>query len=424
MQGYSRVGAFGGLETALGHFLLRSAIATLPAQPEPSEAVRAPAPGAVPGPLGGGPGLGLRAAGPARVIDARAADLDELLAQGPARLVLLGDGFDAVCEPAIGRVARLATEPLGSIVVQTLGPQVPTTEPGAFRVGPIRPAWSRDGYAVAVVECLRLIAAGDAYQINLAHRLVAPFAGSALGLYKSLAATARPEFGGFLRWDDPASGQRHAVVSLSPELFLEYDPAARLVRTKPMKGTRPFDGDPAELRAAEKDRAELNMIVDLMRNDLGRVAAPGSVRVSRPRDIDAHARSVWQATATVEATLRDDRTPADLVRACFPPGSVTGAPKVRAAQIIRSLEPHARGPYCGTLIGVRPDGGFTASVLIRTAHIVGTPDPADTHAFLDAELRFAVGAGIVADSDPQAEWAETLVKARVLTRTMGLTEPD
>lgn len=357
------------------------------------------------------------------MLDARAADLDDLLAPGPARLVLLGDGFDAVCEPAIGRVARLAGEPLGPVVVQTLGSPGPVSEPGAFRVGPIAPAWSRDGYADAVRECLRLIAAGDAYQINLAHRLVAPFAGSALGLYQTLVASARPEFGGFLCWDNPAISTRHAVVSLSPELFLDYDAATRLIRTKPMKGTRPFDADPAELRAAEKDRAELNMIVDLMRNDLGRVAVPGSVRVSRPRDIDAHAGSVWQATATVEATLRDDRTPGDLVRACFPPGSVTGAPKVRAAQIIRSLEPHARGPYCGTLIGVREGGGFTASVLIRTAHIVGTPDPADPHAFVDAELRFAVGAGIVADSDPQAEWAETLVKARVLTRTLGLTEP-
>lgn len=337
--------------------------------------------------------------------------------------MLLGDGFDEVSERAIGRAARLAEEPFCPIVVQTLGEPAVPPEPRAFRVGPVRPAWSRDGYTQAVRECLRLIAAGDAYQINLAHRLAAPFAGSALGLYQTLAVAAAPDFGGFVCWDDPTTAQRHAVVSLSPELFLDYDAANRLVRTKPMKGTRPFDADPAELRAAEKDRAELNMIVDLMRNDLGRVAVPGSVRVSRPRDIDAHAASVWQATATVEARLREDRTPADLIRACFPPGSVTGAPKVRAAQIIRTLEPHARGPYCGTLIGVRPDGGFTASVLIRTAHIVGTADPTDPHGFLDAELRYAVGAGIVADSDPQAEWAETLVKARVLMRTLGQDEP-
>lgn len=190
-----------------------------------------------------------------------------------------------------------------------------------------------------------------------------------------------------------------------------------------MKGTRPIDADPAELHAAEKDRAELNMIVDLMRNDLGRVAVPGSVRVTRPRDVDPHADSVWQATATVEATLRDDLTPADLFLAAFPPGSVTGAPKVRAAQIIRALEPFPRGPYCGSLVRQHRNGRFTASVLIRTAHITGAPDPAGPHTLADARLTYPVGAGIVADSDPDAEWEETLTKARVLTDALALPRP-
>jgi anthranilate/para-aminobenzoate synthase component I len=349
---------------------------------------------------------------------------------GADRLILIPYDAAHAFEPAIARAASRAAAASLPMVVQTLGS--PPLGPGrrdrsappsapVFTTTPLTPAWPRPEYTAAVAECLRLIAAGDAYQINLAHHLTATFRGDALALYTQLAAAARPAHAGFLCWDDPTTRTRHAVLSLSPELFLEYDPATRRIRTQPMKGTRPFASDPAELDASEKDRAELNMIVDLMRNDLGRVGVPGSVRVTRPRDIDPHANSVWQATATVEGTLREGLTAADLLAAAFPPGSVTGAPKVRAAQIIRSLEPLPRGPYCGTLVRLHPDGRLTASVLIRTAHIHGTPDPGGPHAFLDARLDFPVGAGIVADSDPDAEWQETLTKARVLTDTLGLT---
>lgn len=347
--------------------------------------------------------------------------LQRALAPGPkTRLILVPYDAAAAFEPAIERTPALIPDGKACVVCQSLGKHVPTEIDAArtldaYRVGTIGPAWSRDGFIHAVGRTLDLIRAGDAYQVNLSHRLAAPFAGNAFALAETLLASARPEFGGFMCYDDADRSEiRHAVISLSPELFLSYDAPTRTVRTKPMKGTRPISGDPDELWASEKDRAELNMIVDLMRNDLGRVAQPGTVRVTRPRDIDAHADSVWQATATIEALLRDDRSPADLLGACFPPGSITGAPKVRAAQIIRALEPHARGPYCGSLIRVDPDGSFTASVLIRTAHIVGTPDPANPHGFIDAELRFHVGAGIVADSDPAAEWEETLTKAGVL----------
>jgi len=364
------------------------------------------------------------------------ADLAAALAGPPAdRVILLPYDLAETCEPAIARVpAAGAGEPV-PLVIQTLAPPsdeppdpTSTPAPSSFTVGPLTPTNPRAHYTNAVREALRLIAAGDAYQINLAHHLTADFTGDALALYTRLAAATNPDHGGFLCWDDPPSetdrpNRRHAVVSLSPELFLDYDPATRTVRTKPMKGTRPFDADPAELRASEKDRAELNMIVDLMRNDLGRVAVPGSVRVTRPRDVDPHANSVWQATATVEATLRDGLTPADLILATFPPGSVTGAPKVRAAQIIRALEPDPRGPYCGSLVRQHESGRRTASVLIRTAHITGTPDPANPHAFAAARLAYPVGAGIVADSDPDAEWEETLTKARVLTDTLALPRP-
>lgn len=329
--------------------------------------------------------------------------------------------YDAAAsfEPAIARTPALIPDRAARVVVQELGKHV-RDEMGAsspadpYRVGTVEPAWSREGFMHAVDRTLALIRAGDAYQVNLSHRLHAPFTGDAFALARTLLKSASPEFGGFLCYDDAQTRTRHAIVSLSPELFLAYNATTRAVRTKPMKGTRPIAADPDELRDSPKDRAELNMIVDLMRNDLGRVAEPGTVRVTRPRDIDAHAQSVWQATATIEARIRDDRTTADLLGACFPPGSITGAPRIRAAQIIRELEPHARGPYCGTLIRVDPDGSFTASVLIRTAHIVGTPDPSNPHAVLDGQLRFHVGAGIVADSDPASEWEETLTKAGVL----------
>lgn len=343
--------------------------------------------------------------------------LADALAPGAERVVLLPYDAGVVFEPAIGRVAALAGGAVTPVVVQELGGACDGRASGVFEVGPIRSAWSRAGYEAAVARALEYIRAGDAYQINLAHRLVASFRGDAAGLAARLTGAARPEYGGFVCFDH--AGERHAVVSLSPELFLDFDASTRVVRTKPMKGTRAIGDDPEELRASGKDRAELNMIVDLMRNDLGRVARAGTVRVTRARDIDAHGDSVWQATATVEATLRDGVTGADLIVAAFPAGSVTGAPKVRAAQIIRELEPHGRGPYCGSLVRVRADGSFTASVLIRTAHIVGEPDPACATGFVDAELRFPVGAGIVAESDPAAEWAETLTKAGVLTEGLA-----
>lgn len=348
--------------------------------------------------------------------------LDTLQAPGD-RLVLLPFDFGLVCEPAIARQPNRDPTPPPPVVAATLADiskSIPVNGFRPFRVGTVRTDWSPEGYTGAVREALALVAAGDCYQVNLSHRLSTGFTGCARALHASLTGATRPEFGGFLCWDQGPN--RHALVSLSPELFLTYDARTRTIGTKPMKGTRPLGSDPAELREATKDTAELNMIVDLMRNDLGRVAEPGSVRVTRPRDIDPHA-AVWQATATVEARLRPDRSVSDLFRAAFPPGSVTGAPKVRATQIIRLLEPHARGPYCGSLVRLRPDGSLTASVLIRTAHLTGTPDPHNPHGFLQARLHFPVGAGIVADSDPEAEWRETLDKARSLADPLGLDLP-
>jgi para-aminobenzoate synthetase component 1 len=210
--------------------------------------------------------------------------------------------------------------------------------------------------------------------------------------------------------------RRRAVLSLSPELLLRYDASTRTLTTEPMKGTRVgTSGGLAELRDAEKDKAELAMIVDLMRNDLGRVSDIGSVRVDEPRTLEHHgptAGGVWQASARVSGRLRDGLTLNDALRAVLPAGSITGAPKVRAMQVIHEMEPTPRGPYCGAIGRIDEHGNAELAVGIRTAVIVGS------------EIRYSVGAGIVAQSDPELEWAETLAKAGPLRAVGALIEDD
>ncbi|MBS0190124.1 MAG: anthranilate synthase component I family protein [Phycisphaerales bacterium] len=282
------------------------------------------------------------------------------------------------------------------------------SDPG-FRLGTIQSGTGRDGFLHQVERALEYIRAGDIYQVNLAHRLTCTFSGSARSLFTELVTAARPWHGGFF---ESESGE--AICSVSPELFLEFDPATRVVSTRPMKGTRAVTGSNAaaarhDLEASAKDRAELAMIVDLMRNDLGRVCELGSVRVENERDFERHDSGVLQTTATVRGRLRQSKGLGDLLRGAFPPGSVTGAPKVRAMQIIEELEPFSRGPYCGSMIWIGDDGRMHANVLIRSACIsrIGSDQQM---------LDYCVGAGIVSDSDPRAEWEETMVKAGILTR--------
>lgn len=256
---------------------------------------------------------------------------------------------------------------------------------------------------------------GDVYQVNLAHALEARLEGSPRALFRDMATHARPWHGAYLDLPPAPDGRPRAIASVSPELFLEFDPETRLVRARPMKGTRgightastasgPHAADSIDdLAQSAKDRAELAMIVDLMRNDIGRSCVLGSVRVAEPRAIehhtDASGAGLLQATATVTGTLRPDRTPLDLLWSALPPGSVTGAPKIRAMQIIRELEPDARGFYCGVVGFIGDDGRMTLNVAIRTATVHG------------GRVVYPVGAGIVADSDPTSEWHETLAKA-------------
>ncbi len=294
-------------------------------------------------------------------------------------------------------------------------------------IGDLRSASGRERFEGSVSAAIEYIRAGDVFQVNLAHRLSASFSGSTRRLFLDLARRARPRYGAYLETSD-GGGRRRAIASMSPELFLEFDAATRRVTTRPMKGTRPGSADPRDLEDSPKDRAELNMIIDLMRNDLGRVCRFGTVRVEVPRTIEPHGLSpahlltcspaqaspaLWQATGTVTGELREGLDICDLLGATFPPGSVTGAPKIRAMQIIDELEPVPRGPYCGCIGWIGDDGSAAFSVAIRTAVVTGEPS-GEALDMIDGALDYSVGAGIVADSDPRSEWRETLDKAAVL----------
>ena len=288
-----------------------------------------------------------------------------------------------------------------------------------YSVTEFESATGRGAYEANVARAVGLIHAGDCFQANIAHRLSAQVRGNTRALSIALLMRTTPAFGAHLELPGLT------LISASPELFLDYDATSRRVTTRPIKGTRPLEAPGSELERSEKDRAELAMITDLMRNDPGRIASPASVRVEEKRAIDAHAGAmgVRHASSTVSCTLAGGLTIADLFAHTFPPCSVTGAPKVRAMQIIDALEPVRRHAYCGCVFCIRPDGSMTASVAIRTLtldHVSGTLD-------------LPVGAGIVADSVPSDEWEETLTKARALRgaieegatprRTQGVAGP-
>ncbi len=258
----------------------------------------------------------------------------------------------------------------------------------------------------AGVEAIRdAIARGEIYQACLSRRLETPFAGDPWPLYRALRTGDPALFAAFLDLGPGPSGGPRAIMSASPEPFLAVDRAGH-VRTDPIKGTRPRgltpEGDRAlarELAASAKDRAENVMIVDVLRNDLGRVCRPGTVRVPRLCRLERTA-AVQHLVSTVTGTLGPDRDAFDLLVAAFPGGSITGAPKLRAMEILETLEPVRRGPYTGAALWLSPDGGLGSSILIRT--FVADGDRLTLH----------VGGGITWRSDPAEEWDETVAKAR------------
>ena len=275
---------------------------------------------------------------------------------------------------------------------------------------PISSAVGPEGYMKAVRAAKEYIAAGDVYQVNVAQEFAAPHAGAPIDLYTALRHTNPAPFAAFLDMGD------HAIASSSLERFLRYDPRNRRIETKPIKGTRPRGGPEgeqafykAELLASAKDAAELVMIVDLERNDLGRICEYGSVRVQALREIEKFA-TVQHTVATIEGRVREGVDVSDILRATFPGGSITGAPKIRAMQVIAELETARRGIYTGSLGYFDAGGAFDLNIAIRT--IVAR----------DGQASAWAGSGIVADSDPEEEYHETMGKASPLFAALGARE--
>ena len=268
--------------------------------------------------------------------------------------------------------------------------------------------FTRDQYTTAVARVIEYIRAGDIFQANLSQRLMAPWSGTATQLYASIRTNNPAPFCGLLKADD------FSVVSASPERFLKVD-RFKHVETRPIKGTRRRPLSPIadlyasdELSTSEKDRAENVMIVDLLRNDISRSCKPGTVRVTGLCEVERF-ETVLHLVSTVVGTLRDDCDVWDLMAGCFPGGSITGAPKIRAMEIIAEMEPTVRGAYCGSLFFFGPCGDFDSSILIRTFTL--------KHGW----VQFPVGGGIVADSDPLDEYRETLHKASGMIRSLRTT---
>ncbi|QIQ87300.1 aminodeoxychorismate synthase component I [Erythrobacter sp.] len=289
-------------------------------------------------------------------------------------------------------------------------------EGGEARIGPLDPQVSPGGYAAAFAALQEKIAAGDIYQANLTYPLAGSFRGDPVALYAALRPAAAAGYGGLV-FDGS-----HWLLSFSPELFVALD--GRSAKVKPMKGTRPRSADPAEdaalageLAQSVKDRAENLMIVDLMRNDLSRVAVPGSVRVDAPFTVESYP-TVHQMVSGVRAELAEGKGAMDLVRALFPCGSITGAPKIRAMELLGEVERDARGPYCGAVGRIDADGSAAFNVAIRTLRLTPVENGQG-----DAVL--GVGSAIVADSEALAERRECEIKAGFARRAApGLTGPS
>ncbi len=274
-----------------------------------------------------------------------------------------------------------------------------------------RPDLSRTRVEAMVRRAIEYIEAGDIYQANITQRFSAllPPGFDRLALYSALRLRNPATFAAYLDFG------MSAVLSSSPERFLRL--RAGLVETRPIKGTRPRGRDACEdsqlarqLLASEKDRAENLMIVDLLRNDLSRVCRVGSVRVPVLCGLESYA-TVHHLVSVVTGELRSECDAVDLLRAAFPGGSVTGAPKIRAMEIIAELEPTWRGPYCGAIGYLSATGAMDTSIVIRAYCIERD------------RLTLQVGGGIVADSDPGAEYEESLLKARALIEVLGQSDP-
>jgi len=283
--------------------------------------------------------------------------------------------------------------------------ELAAAEAGGAALGPLIPDWTPERYRHAFDRVAAYIGAGDCYQVNLTMPVRATTTGTALGLYGALRRVQPVRHGAFADLGPGLKGGP-VVLSRSPELFFRLSATGR-IETWPMKGTARRDPEPArdaELKAALaaslKDRAENLMIVDLLRNDISRLSAVGSVRVPELFRVESYA-TVHQMISQVVGQTRAGLGIADLFRALFPCGSITGAPKIRAMEIIRELEPEPRGIYCGAMGWMAPDGSAAFNVAIRTLSL-----------FAGGEVVMNVGGGVVHDSTAAAEYEEALWKAR------------
>ena len=273
-----------------------------------------------------------------------------------------------------------------------------------------RSNFTPDEYRHAVRRCIDYIAAGDVFQVNLSQRLCVNDPPPPLEIYNCLRRRNPCWHGAFMSFD--SGGGPCAILSSSPELFLRLRDG--VATTRPIKGTRPRTGDAsadrcaaADLLASPKDNAELAMIIDLLRNDLGRVCDFGSVKVLSPRELEEHP-TVWHLTGTIQGLPRSGVGVAEILRATLPGGSITGAPKIRAMEIIDELEPCARGVYTGLIGCAGVDGSCEWNIAIRTI-------------VCDSRTAYVqVGGGVVADSEPDLEYRETLDKARALLEAISM----
>ena len=281
----------------------------------------------------------------------------------------------------------------------------PSQRPAQVPLDPVQPDLTPAEYRALIERAKRYIEAGDIFQVNLSQRFATTGPVDPLALDARVQAVSPAPFSAYLAWD------KVAILSASPELFFETH--GRTITTRPIKGTRPRSADTrldeaskAALLASAKDLAELTMIVDLERNDLGRVCEFGSVLVLDPRSVESYP-NVHHTAATVAGRLRSEVGPTAIIRALFPGGSITGAPKIRAMEIIDELEPCRRGIYTGSIGYWSANGRSAFNIAIRTMIKEGD------------RISYHVGGGIVADSDPEREYQETLDKGRGLFAALG-----
>lgn len=298
------------------------------------------------------------------------------------------------------------TRKLGDVKIPAASRRFPPPLAGQAAVSlRIQADFSRDKYLDAVKKAKEYIKKGDIYQVNLSQRFSAETVLNSFDLYQKLRQVSPSDFSAYLDCGD------FQIISSSPERFLNFN--GKKVFTRPMKGTRPRGINPQadarhkrDLLQSPKDKAELLMIVDLLRNDLGRVCKYGSIKVSSMRALEAYS-TVYQTTASIEGVLHPDQDRIGLLKACFPGGSITGCPKIRSMQIIDELEPTQRSIYTGSLGYLSFNNTLDLNILIRTI------------LKKNGKIYFQSGGGIVADSRPESEYEETMVKARGMLRAIG-----